>query len=86
MCCGKKSWNRDCAHYEAFCDFREKLTTTYANGDAGDIVGIGKINVTTATEYHLTVPTGTDTTTTTDSYRLDSPAIDAKNVGQIGRQ
>ena len=48
----------------------EELTTTYANGDAGDIVGVGKITGTTQTEYRLTVPTGSNTTTTIESIIL----------------
>jgi hypothetical protein len=48
----------------------EELTTTYANGDAGDVVGVGKITGTTQTEYRLTVPTGSDTTTTNESINL----------------
>ncbi len=52
----------------------EKLTTTYANGDAGNIVGIGEIHGTTETAYRLIVPTGTNTTTTTDSIDLPGTA------------
>ena len=44
----------------------EELTTTYANGNAGDVVGVGKIIGTTQTEYRLTVPSGSNTTTTTE--------------------
>ena len=52
----------------------EELTTTYANGDAGDIVGVGKITGTTQTEYRLTVPTGSNSTTTTESITLPGSA------------
>ncbi len=52
----------------------EDLTTTYANGDAGNIVGIGEIHGTTETAYRLTVPTGSNTTTTTDSIDLPGAA------------
>jgi hypothetical protein len=52
----------------------DELTTTYANGNAGTIVGIGKITGTTETEYRLTVPTGSNTTTTTDSITLPGSA------------
>ena len=52
----------------------EELTTTYANGDAGNIVGVGNINGTTQTEYRLTVPTGSNTTTTTESINLPGGA------------
>jgi hypothetical protein len=48
----------------------EELTTTYANGDAGNVVGVGTITGTTQTEYRLTVPTGSNTTTTTESINL----------------
>jgi hypothetical protein len=48
----------------------EELTTTFANGDAGNIVGVGTIHGTTQTEYRLTVPTGGNTTTTTESINL----------------
>jgi len=48
----------------------EELTTTYANGDAGNIVGVGNITGTTQTEYRLTVPTSSNTTTTTESINL----------------
>ncbi|HKM52004.1 MAG TPA: hypothetical protein VJY33_01270, partial [Isosphaeraceae bacterium] len=48
----------------------EELTTTYANGDAGNIVGVGNIIGTTQTEYRLTVPTSSNTTTTTESINL----------------
>ena len=48
----------------------EELTTTYANGNAGNIVGVGTIHGTTQTEYRLTVPTGSNTTTTTESINL----------------
>jgi hypothetical protein len=48
----------------------EELTTTYKNGDAGNIVGVGKIHGTTQTEIRLTVPTGSNTTTTTESINL----------------
>jgi hypothetical protein len=48
----------------------EELTTTFANGDAGNIVGVGAIHGTTQTEYRLTVPTGDNTTTTTESINL----------------
>ena len=46
------------------------MTTTYANGHAGNIVGVGTIHGTTQTEFRLTVPTGTNTTTTTESINL----------------
>ena len=52
----------------------EELTTTYANGDAGNIVGVGNITGTTQTEYRLTVPTGSNTTTTTESITLPGNA------------
>ena len=52
----------------------EELTTTYANGDAGNIVGVGDITGTTQTEYRLTVPTGNNTTTTTESIALPGNA------------
>ncbi len=52
----------------------EELTTTYANGDAGNIAGIGEIHGTTETEYRLAVPTGGNTTTTTDSIDLPGTA------------
>ena len=52
----------------------EELTTTYPNGDAGNVVGIGEIHGTTETEYRLTVPTGSNTTTTTDSIDLPGTA------------
>lgn len=52
----------------------EKLTTTYANGDAGTIVGVGRIQGTTEIDYRLTVPTGSETTTTTDSITLPGTA------------
>ena len=52
----------------------KELTTSYANGDAGNIVGIGEITGTTETEYRLTVPTGSNTTTTTDSIDLPGTA------------
>ncbi len=52
----------------------EELTTTYANGDAGNIVGIGEIQGTTETAYRLTVPTGSNATTTTDSINLPGTA------------
>ena len=48
----------------------EELTTTYANGDAGNIVGVGNITGTTQTEYRLIMPTGSNTTTTTESINL----------------
>ena len=48
----------------------EELTTTYKNGDAGDVVGVGHIHGTTQTEYRLTVPTSSNTTTTTASINL----------------
>ncbi len=48
----------------------EELTTTYANGDAGDIEGIGTIHGTTQTAYRLTVPTSGNTTTTTETINL----------------
>jgi hypothetical protein len=48
----------------------EELTTTYANGDAGNVVGVGTITGTTQTEYRLTVPTDSNTTTTTESINL----------------
>jgi hypothetical protein len=48
----------------------EELTTTYANGDAGDVVGIGDIHGTTQTEFRLTTPTGNNTTTTNESINL----------------
>jgi hypothetical protein len=54
----------------------EELTTTYANGHAGNIVGVGDITGTTQTEYRLTVPTGTNTTTTTESIALPGNAGD----------
>ncbi len=52
----------------------ELLTTTYANGHAGNIVGVGDITGTTQTEYRMTVPTGTNTTTTTESIALPGNA------------
>ncbi len=52
----------------------EELTTTYANGDAGNIVGIGEIHGTTETQYRLRVPTGSNTTTITDSIDLPGTA------------
>jgi hypothetical protein len=64
----------------------EELTTTYANGDAGNIVGVGKISGTTQTEYRLTVPTGTDTTTTTESITLPGDAGLEKVVDVSTRQ
>jgi hypothetical protein len=48
----------------------EELTTTYVNGDAGNIVGVGPIHGTTQTEYRLIVPSGGNTTTTTESINL----------------
>ena len=48
----------------------EELTTTYANGDAGNVVGVGTIHGTTQTEYRLTMPTSGNTTTTTESINL----------------
>jgi hypothetical protein len=58
----------------------EELTTTYANGDAGNIVGVGNITGTTQTEYRLTVPTGSNTTTTTESITLPGTAGQEKVV------
>jgi hypothetical protein len=52
----------------------EELTTTYANGNAGTIVGVGRITGTTEIDYRLTVPTGSNTTTTTDSITLPGNA------------
>jgi hypothetical protein len=52
----------------------EELTTTYANGNAGNIVGVGNITGTTQTEYRLTVPTSANTTTTTESITLPGTA------------
>jgi hypothetical protein len=52
----------------------DELTTTYANGDAGNIVGVGNITGTTRTEYRLIMPTGTNTTTTTESITLPGTA------------
>ncbi len=52
----------------------EELTTTYANGDAGNIAGIGEIHGTTETAYRLTVPTGSNTTTSTASVDLPGTA------------
>jgi hypothetical protein len=54
--------------------FRGAKTTTYANGNAGTVVGLGKIMGTTETEYRLTVPTSGNTTTTTDSITLPGNA------------
>ena len=48
----------------------EELTTTYANGNAGNVVGVGTIHGTTQTEYRLTVSTSGNTTTTTESINL----------------
>jgi hypothetical protein len=48
----------------------EELTTTFANDDAGNIVGVGTIHGTIQTEYRLTVPTSGNTTTTTESINL----------------
>jgi hypothetical protein len=48
----------------------DELTTTYANGDAGNIVGVGSIHGTTQTEYRLIVPGSGNTTTTTESINL----------------
>jgi hypothetical protein len=50
--------------------YYEELTTTFANGDAGNIVGVGTIHGTTQTEFRLTVPTSSNTTTTTESINL----------------
>ena len=52
----------------------EELTTTYANGNAGYIVGVGKITGTTQTEYRLIVPNGSNSTTTTESITLPGSA------------
>jgi hypothetical protein len=52
----------------------EERTTTYANGDAGNVVGIGEVRGTTETEYRLTVPTGASSTTTTQSIDLPGTA------------
>ncbi len=52
----------------------EELTTTYANGNAGTIVGVGKITGTTETEYRLIVPTSGNATTTTESITLPGTA------------
>jgi hypothetical protein len=52
----------------------DELTTTYANGNAGNIVGVGNITGTTQTEYRLTVPTSANTTTTTESITLPGTA------------
>ena len=57
----------------------EELTTTYANGNAGTIVGIGNITGTTQTEYRLTVPNGSNTTTTTESITLPGSAGDERS-------
>jgi hypothetical protein len=64
----------------------EELSTTYANGDAGDIVGIGEIHGTTETEYRLTIPTGSDTTKTTDSIVLPGTAGDETVVNVATKQ
>jgi hypothetical protein len=64
----------------------EELTTTYANGDAGDIVGVGKIIGTTQIEYRLTVPTGNNTTTTTESITLPGNAGVEKVVNVSTKQ
>jgi hypothetical protein len=64
----------------------EELTTTYANGDAGDIVGVGKITGTTQTEYRLTVPAGNNATTTTESINLAGGAGLEKVVNVSTRQ
>jgi hypothetical protein len=52
----------------------DELTTTYANGNAGNIVGVGNITGTTQTEYRLTVPSGSNATTTTESITLPGTA------------
>jgi hypothetical protein len=52
----------------------DEIVTTYANGDAGSVVGIGKLSGTTETEYRLIMPTGTNSTTTTESITLPGNA------------
>jgi hypothetical protein len=52
----------------------DELTTTYANGNAGNIVGVGNITGTTQTEYRLSVPSGSNATTTTESITLPGTA------------
>ena len=64
----------------------EELTTTYANGDAGNIVGVGTIHGTTQTEYRLTVPTSSDTTTTSESINLAGGAGLEKVVNVATKQ
>ena len=60
----------------------EELTTTYANGDAGNIVGVGPIHGTTQTEYRLIVPGG-NTTTTTESINLAGGRRPQKKVVEV---
>jgi hypothetical protein len=64
----------------------EELTTTFANGDAGNIVGVGTIHGTTQTEFRLTVPTSSNTTTTTESINLAGGAGLEKVVNVATKQ
>jgi len=64
----------------------EELTTTYANGVAGNIVGVGNIHGTTQTEYRLTMPTSNNTTTTTESINLAGGAGLEKVVNVSSKQ
>jgi len=64
----------------------EELTTTYDKGIAGSIAGVGSVNGTTQTEYRLTVPSGSNTTTTTESINLAGGAGLEKVVAVTTKQ
>lgn len=64
----------------------EELTTTYKNDVAASVAGVGSVDGTTQTEYRLTMPTGSNTATTTESINLAGGAGHETAVDESTKQ